>query len=665
MIALPASLHGTLDPPSGPEIDQVMRECGRTARLALEDVHGVLARLEEGLNDVEDLLSEIRADLGRAAVNPDLDGRSVLEGALKGLGQEVRHPFQELRRVYQRLRPFLDQYTVGLVGDTKAGKSTLLEAFIAGGGARIGKGGHRTTRATDDCEWGAIRLLDTPGLNAVGGQEDTRRAQEAIDECDLILFVVTDDSLQEKPLQALSRLRLQFKAVHILLNVKRDLTVPLHLKRTLAAPESLFVPDKIQGHIRRIRSATARHPGLDGVEVTAVCALAGHLANQSDYREFREDLVRLSRLTDIRDLVVRDLLARGPVRRLQTIYRAFTERLKNSSTHLRGQQQLLRHQGEVVGHGREAFSTGARKLVDRQRRDIKKSVDIEIRKRTSMVASIVEDYTRHGRLTRDLDELFRMPEFRASLGRQCPAAQMQEATDYVSKYAQALDRATQCSLGRYREPGLQGGNESHGRNLEWTAAILGAVAGICLISGAALAPAVPVLFGAGAVACFLSRFTDDRKVRVSNQSKARAKLKDWLAERQVETEKTLMAWHRDQVEGRLLGGTQGRIATVQKFLDDAASLHGNYLQLTLEPGRSDTDCKLMERCLVALCPRLVGTDFRVVEVSRPHGLFARILTSGVHLESDETRLLEQALGEAVEVRAQGPGDEHDKAQEER
>ena len=51
MIPLPASLHGSLDAPAGPEIDRVMRECGRTARLALEDVHGVLARLEEGLDD--------------------------------------------------------------------------------------------------------------------------------------------------------------------------------------------------------------------------------------------------------------------------------------------------------------------------------------------------------------------------------------------------------------------------------------------------------------------------------------------------------------------------------------------------------------------------------------------------------------------------------------
>ncbi len=666
MIPLPASLHGSLDAPSGPEIDRVMRECGRTARLALEDVHGVLGRLEVGLDDVEGLLSEIKDDLGRAAVNSDLDGRSVLERALRGLGKEVRHPLQELRQVYRRLQPFLDQYTVGFVGSTKAGKSTLLEAFIAGGGARIGKGGHRTTRATDACQWGSIRLLDTPGMHAVGGQTDTQNAQEAIDECDLVLFVVTDDSQQEEQLQALSGLRLQAKAVHILLNVKKNLTDPLYLKRALASPESLFNPNDLQGHIRRIRSATARHPGLENVQVTAVCALAGHLSNQPKHQEIREDLVRLSRLTEIRDLVVRDLLTRGPVRRLQTIYDAFILRLNRAGTDLREQQHLLQQQGENVGHGRAAFSTGARTLVERQRRDIKRSVETEIRERSSMVASIIDDYTMHGRLTRDVDELFRMSELRDTLGCQLPTGQAQEATDYVSKYARALERATQCSLGRFRDPGLRGGYESHRRNLGRGAVILGAVAAVGAITGSTiLAPALPFLIGAGLLASILGLVANDRKVRVDNQSKARTALKEQLKNYQVEAERALVGWHRDQVEGRLLGGTQERIATVQRFLSDAASLHGTYLRLTLEPGRSDTDRRRMERCLVALCPRLAGTDFRVIDVTRTSDLSARILTAGVHLEPDEVRLLEQTLGEAIQVRTQAATDQHDQAQEER
>ena len=62
----------------------------------------------------------------------------------------------------------------------------------------------------------------------------------------------------------------------------------------------------------------------------------------------------------------------------------------------------------------------------------------------------------------------------------------------------------------------------------------------------------------------------------------------------------------------------------------------------------------MERCLVALCPRLAGTDFTVIEVTRTSGLSARILTAGVHLEPDEVRLLEQTLGETVQVRTRLP-----------
>ena len=89
-----------------------------------------------------------------------------------------------------------------------------------------------------------------------------------------------------------------------------------------------------------------------------------------------------------------------------------------------------------------------------------------------------------------------------------------------------------------------------------------------------LAPALPFLIGASLLASILGLVANDSKVRVDNQSKSRTALKDQLKNYQVETERALVGWHRDQVEGRLLGGTQERIATVQKFLSDAASLHG-------------------------------------------------------------------------------------------
>ena len=88
----------------------------------------------------------------------------------------------------------------------------------------------------------------------------------------------------------------------------------------------------------------------------------------------------------------------------------------------------MQQQGENVCHGGAAFSTGARTLVERQRRDIKRSVETEIRERSSMVASIIEDYTRHGRLTRDVDELFRMSELRDTLGRQSPGRRKRPQT---------------------------------------------------------------------------------------------------------------------------------------------------------------------------------------------------------------------------------------------
>ncbi|MFN7658081.1 MAG: GTPase, partial [Dolichospermum sp.] len=80
-------------------------------------------------------------------------------------------------------RKHLKDFTVALFGRTKAGKSTLRETLTRGNGSTIGKGSQRTTRDVKEYSWQGLRLLDTPGIEAYQGDDDTNKANDITALC--------------------------------------------------------------------------------------------------------------------------------------------------------------------------------------------------------------------------------------------------------------------------------------------------------------------------------------------------------------------------------------------------------------------------------------------------------------------------------------------------
>ena len=54
----------------------------------------------------------------------------------------------------------------------------------------------RTTRYNRIYEWKNIRIIDTPGIEAPGGESDEAIAESVMDESDVICCVATDDSIR-------------------------------------------------------------------------------------------------------------------------------------------------------------------------------------------------------------------------------------------------------------------------------------------------------------------------------------------------------------------------------------------------------------------------------------------------------------------------------------
>ncbi|MBD1216643.1 MAG: 50S ribosome-binding GTPase [Aphanizomenon flos-aquae Clear-A1] len=216
-------------------------------------------------------------------------------------------------------RKHLKDFTVALFGRTKAGKSTLRETLTRGNGSTIGKGSQRTTRDVTEYSWQGLRLLDTPGIEAYKGEDDTQKANEIIDQSDIILYLTSDDSVQPGEFKPMAQLQQINKYFAVILNVKYDISNKLEdLKMVLDNPEIIFDEDRLSQHKNHIQSQTQADLNLDNVDIVTIHAQAGFLSTKEEYQEYSSQLWELSKIEELYSLIAYQIDANGRDLRLST-----------------------------------------------------------------------------------------------------------------------------------------------------------------------------------------------------------------------------------------------------------------------------------------------------------------------------------------------------------
>jgi GTP-binding protein Era len=179
---------------------------------------------ETDLTAVLDELDDSDALVGRA--------RDTLESTLAGLKltpDEERAMAEEIRGL-QELAKKLDDNTVEIAafGMVSRGKSSVLNALL---GKEVFKSGatHGTTYKKEATRWegsaplpegfeeAKLILVDTPGIDEVGGEVREKLAQDVARRADLILFVVSSD-MQRREFEALAELREARKPIIVVFN---------------------------------------------------------------------------------------------------------------------------------------------------------------------------------------------------------------------------------------------------------------------------------------------------------------------------------------------------------------------------------------------------------------------------------------------------------------
>lgn len=140
-----------------------------------------------------------------------------------GVRESLAHDYEAVQRMLDKLEH--GHIHLAVLGRVSTGKSSLLNALIGESRFTVSPL-HGETKRSSMQPWreeaaGGVFLIDTPGLDEVGGEDRERLAAEVTQRADLVMFVV-DGDITDTELEALKTLLSRGRPVLLVLN-KSDL----------------------------------------------------------------------------------------------------------------------------------------------------------------------------------------------------------------------------------------------------------------------------------------------------------------------------------------------------------------------------------------------------------------------------------------------------------
>ncbi|WP_165071492.1 GTP-binding protein [Paludisphaera rhizosphaerae] len=211
------------------------------------DAKAALDALERAAKAAEAEGEPDAVERARDSLKATLDALKLTPEEEKAMGPEVAR-LRELARK-------LDETTVEIVafGMVSRGKSSVLNALLgrdvfevgATHGTTIRRGSHEWAEAEPDGLPDArLILVDTPGIDEVGGEVREIQARDAARRADLILFIVSGD-MQRIEIDALAELHKHRKPIILVFN-----QVDKYPDADREAIHAKLEDDRVKGHVR-------------------------------------------------------------------------------------------------------------------------------------------------------------------------------------------------------------------------------------------------------------------------------------------------------------------------------------------------------------------------------------------------------------------------------
>ena len=202
------------------DIEEALHECQAYAQKGYDIAIKTWTDIHQALLAEERKVKKVDKQQGKISRLAD---EELIKKKKQGLASFMEMD-KELKQDLSYLQKQQKEFSVLVFGRTMVGKSTLMEIMTHGSGASIGNGSQRTTLDVRDYHWKGMKITDVPGIASFDGREDDRLALEAAKAADLILFLISDDGVQQEEAKNLAELRRLGKPVLGIINVKLGIT---------------------------------------------------------------------------------------------------------------------------------------------------------------------------------------------------------------------------------------------------------------------------------------------------------------------------------------------------------------------------------------------------------------------------------------------------------
>lgn len=512
------------------------------------------------LTNTDDLVTGLKQQISRVVNQSEslLGNKDSSTIKLHEISRSLNHELDSAmlkhnQSIAQRAKK-LEKFTVMLFGRTMAGKSTIREAITGGDGSTIGQGAQRTTRDIKEYEWQNLRVVDTPGFGAWGGEEDTAIAHSIVEESDLILFLLSSDSVQLSTIQEMKGLSAKNKPVIFVLNVKQDLTKRVHRKRFLKDPEGFFSEEKIGGHIQRLEELARDELGIraNRLKIVPLHAQAAYLAGQENDPAEAERLYKASRLPDLFDLLSTEISTNGPVRRIQSLLDSAYCHLDFLDQHLIENKKQLKIYTNTVDEKRTQFDSWFNDYQKELPNLVDRKVDGIFSSFKQTIGSFVDDNIER----KDFDQRWKSHLESSEIE---PGLQkvMVELQDDVKNKVEQFNREVKQDIEFSRKFNFESQNTydplDYKRLTGWGGAIATGIASIAFFNswnpvGWAFAAAATV-FG------IFNFFSDSREKKLRNQKTKVAKdIRASIDKQKMASKKEIISWFNKNIRSRVIQG---------------------------------------------------------------------------------------------------------------
>lgn len=319
-----------------------LEKCKNKSIETFENVSKHQLKVESEINNLKKKLDSNIKNLKNKKDADKFAFIKVIDDIENEIKQIVDTGVVNLKRSLDIKHKHLQDFTISLFGRTKAGKSTLRETLTYDGksdclkwiddlgfktekvylkkGDSIGKGAQRCTQDVFEYKWNGLRLIDTPGIEAFKGAQDTKKANKVIDQSDIVLFLVTNNSVQQEEFEKMLELKNINKHFIVVLNVKMDISKIKDMEFCLKKPTRIFDEEVINGHKKHIELNLKNKLNINNAIIVPIHELSAYYSKKEDYSNYSKKLWDLSRIDLLFNEIVKEINTNGIKRRVETLF---------------------------------------------------------------------------------------------------------------------------------------------------------------------------------------------------------------------------------------------------------------------------------------------------------------------------------------------------------